>query len=390
GLGPCRLHGGPGHGLGQQRRDRVRARRLVARPGARQRAAATRGLRRRGLEPRGPRHARRRAPSGSGVRVGAGRARGRPPRARLRHAEPQRHQRPVLPFGALQPAPPRAVATVRADRGLLRRRHALAQRLRHRRLEQAGGRRSDLPDRGRGHARRQRAGAVRGGALMRRGPADRWGAPAQLLHWTIVVLIVAMAWLGLTMVDMPNTPAKVERYALHKSLGLLVLALVAVRLLWRVYAGAPEPLPAPRWQRWLAQGTHFGLYVLLLAMPLSGWIANAYSGFPLRWFGLFRVPLPIAADEALYDLTRDVRACLRRGLAPPVPGRRHAVADAPARLAEAARPHARGDPLMRLPLLAAVLSVAGMLAAAPATATDYVQAEGSTLAFGGMYQGEAF
>ncbi len=145
---------------------------------------------------------------------------------------------------------------------------------------------------------------------MRRGPADRWGAPAQLLHWTIVVLIVAMAWLGLTMVDMPNTPAKVERYALHKSLGLLVLALVAVRLLWRVYAGAPEPLPAPRWQRWLAQGTHFGLYLLLLAMPLSGWIANAYSGFPLRWFGLFRVPQPIAADEALYDLTRDVHEWL--------------------------------------------------------------------------------
>src|SRR5690606_38708451 len=83
-------------------------------------------------------------------------------------------------------------------------------------------------------------------------------------------------------------------------------------------------------------------------------------------------------------------ACLRRGLAPPVPGRRHAVADAAARLAEAARPHARGDPMMRLPFLAAALLIAGTLAAAPAAATDYAQADGSTLAFGGMYQGEAF
>jgi cytochrome b561 len=146
--------------------------------------------------------------------------------------------------------------------------------------------------------------------MTRRGPADRWGPVAQSLHWAIVVLIVVMAYLGLTMVDLPNTPRKVEVYALHKSIGLALLALVVVRLLWRLYAGAPAPLPAPRWQRWLAHGTHFGLYVLLLAMPLSGWIANAASGFPLRWFGLFRVPQPIAADEALYDLTRDVHEWL--------------------------------------------------------------------------------
>lgn len=146
---------------------------------------------------------------------------------------------------------------------------------------------------------------------MRRGPADRWGAPAQLLHWTIVVLIVAMAWLGLTMVDMPNTPAKVERYALHKSLGLLVLALVAVRLLWRVYAGAPEPLPAPRWQRWLAQGTHFGLYLLLLAMPLSGWLYDSASGLrPFRWFGLFTMPKLAAPDEALADRAHELHEWL--------------------------------------------------------------------------------
>ena len=146
--------------------------------------------------------------------------------------------------------------------------------------------------------------------MTRRGPSDRWGAMAQLMHWSIVVLIVVMAYLGLTMVEMPNTPRKVEVYALHKSIGLAVLALVVLRLLWRLYAGAPDPLPAPRWQRWLAHGTHFGLYVLLLAMPLSGWIANAYSGFPLRWFGLFRVPQPIAADEALYDLTREIHEWL--------------------------------------------------------------------------------
>lgn len=137
--------------------------------------------------------------------------------------------------------------------------------------------------------------------------AHQWGSISKLLHWLIVGLIAWMAWLGLTMVEMPATPAKLETYALHKSLGLTLLLLVCLRLGWRLYAGAPAPVPGiPRWQAWLAGITHGGLYVLMLAMPLSGWLFNSASGYPLQWFTLFKLPALAGDDEALAALALQV------------------------------------------------------------------------------------
>ena len=136
-----------------------------------------------------------------------------------------------------------------------------------------------------------------------RNPEDRWGAISQGFHWLIVVLIVVMAYLGLTMVDLPNTPHKIALYALHKSIGLTLLVLVALRLLWRLAAGTPRDLETiPRWQARIAHLTHAGLYVLLFAMPISGWVLNSTTGFPLRWFGLVNLPAIAAKSERAHDL----------------------------------------------------------------------------------------
>lgn len=136
-------------------------------------------------------------------------------------------------------------------------------------------------------------------------PADRWGAISQLLHWLIVILIVVMAYLGLTMTDLPNGPYKVEVYSLHKSIGLSLLALVMLRLLWRAYAGAPQPVSGtPSWQERVASLTHVAMYVLLLLIPLSGWIFNSAAGFPLQWFGLVNLPAIIGKNPALRELSR--------------------------------------------------------------------------------------
>ena len=133
--------------------------------------------------------------------------------------------------------------------------------------------------------------------------ADRWGPVSQVLHWTIVLLIAAIAVLGLLMVDLPNNPQKIRFYALHKSLGLTIFALVALRLAWRAYAGAPHPVAGtPRWQERVATFTHGAMYVLLVALPLSGWVLNSAAGYPLQWFGLFNLPRIVANDHDLREL----------------------------------------------------------------------------------------
>lgn len=135
--------------------------------------------------------------------------------------------------------------------------------------------------------------------------ADRWGAVSQSLHWLIVLLIAAIAVIGLTMTDMSNGPSKIKIYALHKSLGLTLLALVVARLLWRVYAGAPGPVAGtPHWQERIASLTHWALYALMFALPLSGWLFNSTAGYPLQYFGLFNLPKLAARNEELAQLTR--------------------------------------------------------------------------------------
>lgn len=140
-----------------------------------------------------------------------------------------------------------------------------------------------------------------------RNSPDRWGAFAQLLHWTIAILIISLVIVGLAMDEMRNSPTKLQVYALHKSVGLTVLVLVIARLLWRLVDRRP-PYPAgmPAWQRWLASLTHGLLYVMMFAMPLSGWLYNSASNFPLRWFGLFPVPALSGPDPDLKHFAHDV------------------------------------------------------------------------------------
>ena len=141
---------------------------------------------------------------------------------------------------------------------------------------------------------------------------DRWGSASQLLHWTIAVLILSIGAVGLVMGELPRSPKWFWVYTLHKSLGLTVLALVLVRIAWRLYAGAPPPVEGtPRWQARLASLTHGAIYVLILAMPLSGWLYDSASGLrPFRWFGLAEVPKLSPPHEALADAMHETHELL--------------------------------------------------------------------------------
>lgn len=118
-----------------------------------------------------------------------------------------------------------------------------------------------------------------------------WGALLRAFHWSIAILIAVQAAIGLTMVQMGLTPAKVRVFALHKSIGITILALVLLRIAWRLSEYKPaDPAGMPHWQVIAARAMHLTLYVLILAIPLSGWWFNSASNAPLVWFGWFDVP----------------------------------------------------------------------------------------------------
>jgi len=145
-----------------------------------------------------------------------------------------------------------------------------------------------------------------------RNSREHWGHVSQTFHWLIVALILVIAILGLTMGELPRTPKYFWVYTAHKSLGITVLVLMLARLCWRLYAGAPAPVAGTlRWQAGIANVTHWLLYALVLAMPLSGWLYDSASGLrPFRWFGQFDMPKLVGPNEWLAGLAGQAHALL--------------------------------------------------------------------------------
>jgi cytochrome b561 len=138
----------------------------------------------------------------------------------------------------------------------------------------------------------------------------RYDGVAIALHWLTALFVIGLAGVGFWMTDLKPSPTKIEVHNWHKWFGLTVLALTAVRLAWRATHRPPPLLVASRAKRALAHAVHGLLYLLLLAMPLTGWLMNSAAGFPLTWFGLFRVPPLIERSREAFELWRDVHAVL--------------------------------------------------------------------------------
>jgi cytochrome b561 len=146
--------------------------------------------------------------------------------------------------------------------------------------------------------------------LLKNSP-DRWGGISIALHWITAIFVIGLCCVGLIMTNLPTGAFKMQVYGLHKSFGLTVLALTLFRLLWRLLSKVPETLAnTPRWQRMAASATHSLLYLLLLFLPLSGWLYNSASGFPLKYFGLFKIPKLSGFDRHLKSLAGDAHETL--------------------------------------------------------------------------------
>lgn len=128
--------------------------------------------------------------------------------------------------------------------------------------------------------------------------SGRYTSVAIAFHWAIAALIAFNLWLGLAHESLPRDWRVMP---IHKSIGLTVLALTLGRIVWRLTHPAP-PLPATTrpWERLAAHASHLAFYVLMLALPLSGWaLVSGPERRPLQWFGLVDVPyLPVSAGAS--------------------------------------------------------------------------------------------
>lgn len=147
---------------------------------------------------------------------------------------------------------------------------------------------------------------------------ERWGSVAKALHWIMAVLIIGLAVVGVFMANFTDwlyddmlkaTTLRVDLTQQHKSFGFVVFVLACIRVLWRwISSNTPGLSPdTPNWQRAAVSATHYGLYVLIFLLPLSGWLMSSASPFndldayPAQIrnmvFGLFELPDPFPTGD---------------------------------------------------------------------------------------------
>jgi cytochrome b561 len=133
--------------------------------------------------------------------------------------------------------------------------------------------------------------------------ADSYTSLAKSLHWLMAIMIAGMLALGLYMHDLPFSPEKLRLYSWHKWFGVTLFVLVWVRLAWRMRHPAPKlPATLSPLVRRAAHAGHATLYILMIAIPLSGWLMSSALGFQTVWFGVIPIPDLISRDRALADL----------------------------------------------------------------------------------------
>ena len=140
--------------------------------------------------------------------------------------------------------------------------------------------------------------------------AARYTRTAVMLHWLSAALILCGFAIGLWMTRLALSPLKLQWYSYHKWIGITVFLIAVCRLAWRWRHPAPRAVPMPDWQRRAAAATHAALYVLMLAIPVSGWIYSSASGVSVAWLGLVPLPDLVAKDKMLAAVLKVVHTGL--------------------------------------------------------------------------------
>ncbi|WP_084507055.1 cytochrome b [Geminicoccus roseus] len=137
-------------------------------------------------------------------------------------------------------------------------------------------------------------------AALAREKIRRYDIVSIVLHWLTVLLVLVQIVAGLVMTDLERGTTQDVLYYTHKSVGIAVLLVVLLRLLWRIgHPWPPLPPDTPSAQAGLARLNHLLLYVMLLVMPISGFVFTAAGGYPVPFFGLVDLTGVIAKNPDL-------------------------------------------------------------------------------------------
>ena len=140
---------------------------------------------------------------------------------------------------------------------------------------------------------------------------DRYNPISVVFHWLMAAIIVATWSIAIVVSDMPLSPARITGYSWHKWLGVTVFFLVLLRLVWRATHPAPQlEIKMPAWQERAMQLTHFALYLLMMVIPLVGWLMSSAKGYTVNYFGLFELPDLLSKDKALGHQLKDLHEYL--------------------------------------------------------------------------------
>ena len=139
---------------------------------------------------------------------------------------------------------------------------------------------------------------------------ERYSGIAIALHWLLALAILGAFIVGVYMSDLPVSPQRLKLYNWHKWAGICILALSALRLLWRLTHRPPADVAMPEWQRKAAHAVHILLYLLFFAVPLAGWAYSSAAGFPVVVFGVLPLPDFVAPSKELAEAIKPLHKIL--------------------------------------------------------------------------------
>jgi len=129
---------------------------------------------------------------------------------------------------------------------------------------------------------------------------ERYHPIAILIHWLMAGVILVTWSIATVISDMPLSPTRITGYSWHKWLGVTILFLVIMRMLWRGFYPPPKfTIVMPLWQKRVMQLTHISLYILMITLPLVGWLMSSAKGFSVNYFGLFELPDLVEKNKEL-------------------------------------------------------------------------------------------